>query len=58
MEKEAKILQSCLDDYSRSSMWLYVIRMREARMLTREDLAGFSPEIQKQAFPDESEKGS
>jgi hypothetical protein len=58
MEKEAKILRSCLDDHSRSKMWLHLSLMRQARMLQREDLATFSVELQKQVFGDESEEGS
>lgn len=46
MEKEAKILRSCLDGHSRSRMWMYLISMIQCGMLTREDFAKFSPELQ------------
>jgi hypothetical protein len=56
MEKEAKTLRKCLDDHSRSKMWLNMITMRGAGMLKREDLAGFGEEIQKKVFYDPFEK--
>jgi len=48
MEKEAKVLRYCLDGHSRSKMWEYMLSMIHARMLTREDLAQFSDELQKE----------
>ena len=56
IRKEAKILRECLDDHSRSRMWLAMITMRAAGMLKKEDLAGFSEELQKQVFDDLFEK--
>ena len=52
IEKEAVTLRQCLDDISRSKMWLTLIAMRGAGMLKKEDLAGFSEELQKQVFYD------
>lgn len=52
MEKEADTLHRCLDDISRSKMWLRLITMRRAGMLEKDDLAGFSEELQKQVFDD------
>jgi hypothetical protein len=49
-QKEAKTLYRCLDDISRSKMWLRLMEMRAAGMLKREDLAEFSDELQKQIF--------
>ena len=56
IEKEAKTLRRCLDDISRSKMWLRLTEMRAAGMLKREDLAGFSEELQKQIFDEPFEK--
>lgn len=50
IKKEAKTLQRCLDDLSRSKMWLRLVEMRAAGMIRREDLAGFSEELQRQVF--------
>jgi hypothetical protein len=50
VEKEAKTLRMCLDDHSRSKMWLALITMRSAGMLKPEDLAGFSEKLQKEVF--------
>jgi hypothetical protein len=52
MEKEAKTLRWCLDGHSRSQMWLFMRCMRSVGMLTKEDLAGFSEELQKQVLDD------
>ncbi len=49
MEKEAKILHQCLDDHSRSKLWLFVRLMIYAGMLKKEDLTGFSDELQREA---------
>ena len=48
MEKEADILRHCLDGHSRSKMWLYMLSMIGAGMLKKEDLAGFSEDLQKE----------
>ena len=56
VEKEAKSLRRCLDDISRSKMWITLITMRRAGMLRKDDLAGFSEELQKQVFDDTVEK--
>ncbi len=56
MEKEARVLQRCLDGHSRSKMWLFIIAMTRAGMLTRDDMATFSEELQKEvayAFEEE-----
>jgi hypothetical protein len=52
IQKEAKTLRRCLDDLSRSKMWLRLTSMRAAGMIKREDLAEFSKELQKQIFDD------
>jgi hypothetical protein len=56
MQKESKTLRRCLDDHSRSKMALAMLNMRVAGMLKKEDLAGFSLELQDLIFPDASEK--
>ena len=50
IRKEAKVLRRCLDDISRSKMWLHLMEMRAVGMIRREDLADFSEELQKQVF--------
>ncbi|MHC1769237.1 MAG: hypothetical protein AB9869_33975 [Verrucomicrobiia bacterium] len=50
IQKEAKTLRRCLDDISRSKMWLRLMAMRAAGMIKREDLADFSEKLQKQIF--------
>ena len=50
MEVEARILRNCLDGHSRSKMWMYLAEMRQVRMLKKEDLVGFSAELQEQIF--------
>ena len=50
IQKEAKVLRRCLDDISRSKVWLRLMEMRSAGMIRREDLAGFSEELQRQVF--------
>jgi hypothetical protein len=52
IRNEAKTLRACLDDLSRSKMWLRLMAMRAAGMIRREDLAEFSDELQKQIFDD------
>ena len=54
IEKEARILSRCLDDIRRSRMWERLAEMRAARMIRREDLAEFSPELQDQVFYDDA----
>ena len=46
MEKEAKVLRQCLDGHSRSKMWLYILTMIRAGMLTKEDVQSFSEQLQ------------
>jgi hypothetical protein len=46
MEKEAKVLQRCLDGHSRSNLWQYMATMIQAGMMTKEDLAQFSDGLQ------------
>jgi hypothetical protein len=48
MEKEAKILQKCLDGHSRSKMWLFMLTMIHVGMLKKEDVAVFSEELRKE----------
>ena len=48
IEKEAKTLRHCLDGHSRSKMWIYMLSMIGAGMLKKEDLAGFSDDLQKE----------
>jgi hypothetical protein len=48
MEKEAETLRHCLDGHSRSKMWLSMLSMIGAGMLKKEDLAGFSDDLQKE----------
>jgi hypothetical protein len=50
VQEEAKTLRRCLDDLSRSNMWLTLLLMRRVGMLRKEDLVGFSEELQKQVF--------
>ena len=50
MEKEARILETCLDGHSRSKMWFHLMLMRKAGMITGDDVADFSQELQKQVF--------
>ena len=45
MEKQAKVLQWCLDGHSRSKMVFFMFTMIRAGMLRKEDLAGFSVEL-------------
>jgi len=39
MEREAKVLQKCLDGHSRSKMWLFMLSMISVGMLKKEDMA-------------------
>lgn len=48
MEKEAKVLRYCLDGHSRSKMSLFMLSMIHAGMMTKEDLAQYSDELQKE----------
>ena len=48
MEREAKILQQCLDGHSRSSMQRYMLTMIGAGMLMKADMEGFSEELRRQ----------
>lgn len=56
--RESKVLRRCLDDLSRSKMWLRLMEMRAAGMIRREDLADFSEELQKQVFDERFEPKS
>jgi hypothetical protein len=47
MEREAKILRQCLDGHSRSKMFLYMLTMIRAGMITKEDSEVFSEQLQK-----------
>jgi hypothetical protein len=48
MEREARVLRECLDGHSRSKMWLYILTMIRAGMLSKEDIEAFSEDLQKQ----------
>jgi hypothetical protein len=48
MKKEKKILQDCLDQHSRSQMYLSMLLMLRYGMLKEADLKGFSEELQEQ----------
>lgn len=50
IEKEARILVSCLDGHARSKMWFHLMLMRKAGILKGDDLADFSADLQKQIF--------
>jgi hypothetical protein len=52
MKKEAKILHQCLDGYSRSKMWLFMLCMLRVGMLKKEDLSQFSEELQRELARD------
>lgn len=47
MKRQSKNLRDCLDDYSRSSIWLHMRAMVHVGMLRKTDLAAFSEEQQK-----------
>lgn len=46
MKVISKDLTECLDDHSRSRMEIFMRRMLRVRMLNKEDLVGFSDELQ------------
>ncbi|NET40182.1 MAG: hypothetical protein F6K19_50985 [Cyanothece sp. SIO1E1] len=46
MKKEKKVLESCLDDFSRSNMFFSMTLMLKCGMLKKEDLNVFSKELQ------------
>jgi predicted protein tyrosine phosphatase len=48
MDREARVLRECLDGHSRSKMWLYILAMIRAGMLSKEDIEAFSEDLQKQ----------
>ena len=48
MEREAKVLQKCLDGHSRSSMLRFMLSMISVGMLKKEDMAVFSEELRNQ----------
>ena len=45
IEEIGKILRSCLDGHSRSTMMNYLMIMCRHKLLTEEDLGGFSEEV-------------
>lgn len=45
LDKEAKILKSCLDGHSRSKMEMFLILMFRNGLITESDLAEFSDEL-------------
>lgn len=48
MQREARVLRECLDGHSRSKMWLYILAMIRAGMLSKEDIEVFSEDLQKE----------
>lgn len=56
LDEEARTLRRCLDEISRSKMWLNLLAMRSAGMIQREDLREFSEELQRQVFEIETLK--
>lgn len=52
MEAEKKILQECLDGFSRSRMWLHILSMYRCGMMTDDDLNRFSDELQQSTRED------
>ena len=46
----AKVLHECLDGHSRSKMELFIMVMITHRMMTEDDLSGFSDEVQERAL--------
>lgn len=50
--KQGKILREWLDGASRSRMFMMLLSMRRAGMITRDDLAGFSPKLRDEVFFD------
>ena len=48
VEREARVLRECLDGHSRSKMWLYILAMIRAGMLSKGDIGIFSEDLQKQ----------
>lgn len=49
---DARTLQRCQDDIRRSTMTMRLLEMRAAGMITRADLADFSPAAQATVFGD------
>ena len=48
MEREAKVLQQCLDGHSRSKMWHFMLSMIHVGMLKKEDMTVFSEGLRKE----------
>jgi len=48
MKEEKKVLQDCLDGHSRSQMYFSMLLMLRHGMLKKQDLKGFSEELQEQ----------
>ena len=58
MEREARVLRECLDGHSRSKMWLHMSTMIHSGMLTKDDIAVFSADLQKEiAYAFEEKRG-
>ena len=53
MGKVEKTLTACLDGHTRSKIWLYLMTMRKACMVKREDMADFSDELRRQVFDEQ-----
>ena len=45
-KNESKILQNCLDSFSRSNMSLHMALMKKYKMICKEDIEEFSEELQ------------
>lgn len=56
MEHHATVLRRCLDGHSRSKMRAFLGEMMRSGMLQRDDLHGFSPELQKSLTAQFTEK--
>jgi hypothetical protein len=57
-EKEGKVLRTCLDGHSRSKMLEFLWVMLGYKMITKEDLNDFSPELQKSVLPENNDQKS
>ena len=44
-KKESKILRDCLNDFSRSNMFLHMALMKKYKMISKEDIEEFSEEL-------------
>jgi hypothetical protein len=49
-QKQARILRDCLDGESRSRMFIMLLSMRQAGMITKADLADYSEKLREDVF--------